>query len=283
MRFWQRIIENQSKCRVLILLAVGAVCVQAFAQTLTPLPPPSGNLLPLPGAAPTPSLPSLSAVPSLAALPTIPEPSSAPAAPLATGEVPAPTKLPELSVITAAPEPPSPEAAQVAAAQKASGVLPAPAAEVAAAFPQGLPALPLPGITPPAPPLPGEAAVALPEVQVEQAAQASKPKTWMGALAPSIIPPQTNFQYKRAVLPGVIYRSSYDPANRHLPQRVTREDYEALLFTSVARNDVEAARALLNAGTGLEAQNAEGETPLAVARRAGAVEVAALLVARGAQ
>jgi hypothetical protein len=152
--------------------------------------------------------------------------------------------------------------------------------------PQGLPNLPLPNsiampdasITPPSLPT---AAVSLPEINVEKA----KPKvaTWQTKLAPSIIPPQTNFNYKRVQLPDSIYATQYDRDNSHLPIRVTREDYEALLFTMVAKNDIDATRALLNAGTGLEVTNSYGETPLTVARRSGATEVAELLVARGAK
>ncbi len=112
---------------------------------------------------------------------------------------------------------------------------------------------------------------------------APKGKTWETRLEPSITPPKTNFNFKRVVLPEVIYRSDYSRDNNHLPRRMTRDDYADLLFGSVARNDVEATRALLNAGTGVDVTTESGETPLALANRAGAVDVAALLVARGAR
>lgn len=154
---------------------------------------------------------------------------------------------------------------------------------------QGMPSLPLPtaialpntSIVPPALPSIPLAAVSLPEINVEQA----KPKvqSWQTKLAPSIIPPQTNFNYKRVQLPESIYATQYSKDNSHLPIRVTREDYQALLFSVVAKNDIDGTRALLNAGTGLEVTNSYGETPLAVAKRSGATEVAELLVARGAK
>jgi hypothetical protein len=106
-------------------------------------------------------------------------------------------------------------------------------------------------------------------------------KSWQTKLAPAIIPPNTSFRYKRTVLPETIYSKRYDRRNAHLPRHVAREDYIALLFTSVARNDLEATRALLNAGTDPRAVNAQGETPLMMAQRLGAREVAALLAVRG--
>jgi ankyrin repeat protein len=203
----------------------------------------------------------------------------------------------------AAPSTASPEAGEAALAAKvSSGEKPAdtsatpnvntPPSPIAG----GLPSLPgLPGL-PGLPTAGGDAAsaatipaIALPEIQVDQQAQppaiARKPKlkTWMTKLAPSIIPPATNFNYKRDALPEAIYRTQYDSDNQHLPRRMTRDDYAGLLFTSVAANDVEATRALLNVGTGLQVVNSYGETPLATAKRIGAVDVAALLVARGAR
>jgi ankyrin repeat protein len=65
--------------------------------------------------------------------------------------------------------------------------------------------------------------------------------------------------------------------------RVTRQDYERELFQTVATNNLNGTRALLNAGTDINAKNHYGETPLQVARRAGAVDTANLLMARGAR
>ncbi len=106
-------------------------------------------------------------------------------------------------------------------------------------------------------------------------------KTWLTKLAPAIVPPETSFNYRREVLPPTIYRDAYAARNRHLPRAVMRQDYEQLLFASVTRNDVETARALLNAGTNINAMAVTGETPLMVARRIGAHATAELLYARG--
>ena len=56
-----------------------------------------------------------------------------------------------------------------------------------------------------------------------------------------------------------------------------------MLFSVVAKNDINGTRALLNAGTGVDVTNSYGETPLQVAKRNGARDVAELLVARGAK
>ena len=133
-------------------------------------------------------------------------------------------------------------------------------------------------ITPPSIPV---APTSLPEIHVER--QQHKVQTWQTTLAPSYRQPSTaDYHYRRVQLPANIYASQYDTANSHLPARETREEYEALLFSMVAKNDINATRALLNAGTGLEATNSYGETPLMVAKRTGATEVAQLLTARGA-
>lgn len=118
---------------------------------------------------------------------------------------------------------------------------------------------------------------ALPEPKPEK----PKEKTWLTKLAPSVIPPETRFNYRRDLLPAPIYRTGYDERNQHLPRAVTRQDYENLLFASAARNDVETTRALLNAGTNINVVASNGETPLMAARRSGAQATAALLFARG--
>ena len=122
-------------------------------------------------------------------------------------------------------------------------------------------------------------ALTIPEIRVVR--EKAPLKTWQTKLAPAIIPPKTNFIYKRELLPEAIYRSAYGKENRHLPARATREQYEWLMFTSIAKNDVETTRSLLNAGTSLKAINMYGETPLMFAERTGARDVAALIQARG--
>lgn len=295
----------------LVTLIVGGLCVQAFAQSPTLSPPAVPALPPLPTlpaqsnsnppALPEINLPASPPTPTLAALPVVPQAPVPTAAPTPNDPSVTSEKMPELTVVKTAPAattetvPPaieevlSPEAAETAAAEKASGVTPTVAANTTASAvsPPGLPELPLPNLTSTNPPIANGdlPAISLPEIQVDQQVAKPKPKiiTWQTKLAPSIIPPKTNFNYKRDQLADVIYRNQYNSDNSHLPLRVTRDDYENLLFASVTRNDIETTRALLNAGTGLQATNAAGETPLAAAKRAGAVDVAALLMARGAR
>lgn len=305
MRYFSQITGLQLKQLGLVTLIVGGLCAKALAQSPTSSPAPILALEPLPGlpalggspppALPVVNLPTTPTSPTLAALPNVPQ------APAANSPALTLEKLPELSVVktppaplaaepaVAEPAPPTPEATETVAAEKASGTeAVANTDSVGQLPPQGLPELPLPGAIGS-----GEGAIAgaalpaisLPEIQVDQPFEAPKPKikTWATKLAPSIIPPKTSFNYKRALLPELVYTTQYSRDNQHLPSRVTRDDYERLLFASIAKNDVEATRALLNAGTGLAATNEAGETPLAAAKRAGSEDVAALLVARGAR
>ncbi len=119
------------------------------------------------------------------------------------------------------------------------------------------------------------AATLLPDIDVPASAPATR--SWMTKLAPAVIPPKGNFNYKRQVLPGAVYRTAYDRDNQHLPAAVTRDDYVRLLYARVAANDVDATRALLNSG--LEANKNHA---LAVARQYGAHDTERLLLARGA-
>ncbi len=119
----------------------------------------------------------------------------------------------------------------------------------------------------------------LPEITVP--AVKPKGKTWRTTLAPAIIPQETNFHYRRELLPATIYRHEYAEPNKHLPLAMHREDYANQLFESVVRNDVQTTRALLNAGTPVNVVASNGETPLATALRAGSTATAQLLIARG--
>lgn len=268
------------------LLCVGC-CLSAFAQT---------------------SPEALPALPGLPALPLVPS------APVAASPSADPAKV-TATPATSSALPPLPETK--AAAEKAPAVtgsktpprntladLPAPQPEVAAA-PAAIPALPSvpdlpvpsqPEAAPPipaetlpetaamaVPPMPGaeETATSIPEIKVVR--EKAEKKSWQTTLATTVVIPKTNFNYRREQLPEVIYRTRYSRENDHLPRRITREDYANLLFHSVARNDVNATRALLNAGTSLNVTTPYGETPLMLARRSGAVEVAQLLEARGAR
>ncbi|MES2984673.1 MAG: hypothetical protein V4735_05755 [Pseudomonadota bacterium] len=249
--------------------------------------------VPSASAAPSPASPGSGAAPAQATALANPPAVEGEGAPTIT-TAPAKSKglplgaLPPLPEIAAPPEPESAEAgSQVATPTPVMPLGGMPKPDIAK-LPAGMPMLPLPGgATPMAPlstatTLPAGLTPSIPEITVEQ----DKPvaKSWMTTLAPPPPPPQTRFNYRRNVLPPVLYRTGErDLQNPHLPALYTRDDYANLLFRSIASNDVEATRALLNAGTGVNVTNVAGETPLALARRTGSVEVAALLIARGAR
>ena len=128
--------------------------------------------------------------------------------------------------------------------------------------------------------LPVPAATALPEVKAAAVDDKPKVKSWEMPMVRAK-EPRDDYNYKREVLPGTIYRQSYNDKNQHLPRLITRQDYENLLFYSATKNDVETTRALLNAGTNINAVSMNGETPLMVAQRSGATSTAGLLMARG--
>ena len=108
-------------------------------------------------------------------------------------------------------------------------------------------------------------------------------KSWEVVLESPPPPVEISFNYRRVLLPNTIYRVSYNDDNEHLPLAVTRQDYEGLLFASVMKNDVEATRALLNAGTDIRAINNYGQTLLSAAHMVGAQATERLLLARGAR
>lgn len=123
----------------------------------------------------------------------------------------------------------------------------------------------------------------VPEVDVEAPPKFKMGgRTWTTKLAPAIVPMNTSFNYRRQVLPDAIYRTQYDRENRHLPTRVTREDYTRILIERVAANDINGTRALLNEGLSVNTTDGYGQTLLAVARRTGARDTERLLIARGA-
>jgi len=107
-------------------------------------------------------------------------------------------------------------------------------------------------------------------------------RTWKTTLAPAVRPVRTNFNFRRQILPNEIYRSSYDKENRHLPTARTREYYVQLLIGSVARNDLNGTRALLNTGISVNTTDASGVSLLSIARQYGARDTERLLIARGA-
>lgn len=252
---------------------------------------PSAAITPVPTTPGTPSvLPDLAAAiaPPLAiagntALAPLPANSAAtptPASPTKNGAAP---PLPLPSPLADLP-PPLPESSDPASARTALPPLNnAPAPGTAEAPPP-----PPPDLNVPVPLLPtvtasknAPNATALPEVNVTS--EKPKRKSWETVLAPTVIPTRTRFNYRRVVQPATIYRAQYSADNSHLPPAVSREQYVALLFQRVAANDVEATRALLNAGIRVDETDGSGQTPLAIARQSGARDTAALLLARGAR
>lgn len=304
MRIAGQSIDFKMKRLVLALLAICGICMHAVAQTPTNALPPLAALPALPGATTnTTSVAALPAPTSATAVPQAPVPASPP---IPAGLLPKPyttteTKSEPKADPNIAPAemdlPPVVLDAEGAIARPTATARPEPEtpttvlgieAPVPLAPPPSLPglALPVPGTTPTdsaATQLANDTATSLmgPQVPGKDDNNAGK-RSWETTLEPTEVHPTTKFIYKRSIMPGEIYRTEYNRDNRHLPKRVTRDDYANLLFTSVAKNDVEATRALLNAGTGLEITTVHGETPLALAQRVGATEVTQLLIARGA-
>ena len=239
--------------------------------------PTSGVTIPLPSATPVTLKTPANTLPPL---PGTEGSKTPPLTPLA--QLPAPQ--PEATEATTAPTPATtPVASSALPALPGIPALPVPGATTTVPTSTALPTLPVPGAT-------TDVAATLPEVKVDTLGKEEKTekeekkvKSWETKLAATPIAPLPNFRYKRELLPELIYRTSYNRDNDHLPRRVTRDDYAKLLLSSVARNDVEATRALLNAGTAVNVTTPDGETALALAQRVGATEVAQLLTARGAR
>lgn len=91
------------------------------------------------------------------------------------------------------------------------------------------------------------------------------------------------FNYKRQHLPETIYRREYNGANRHLPLARSELDYDIATFHAVARNDLNAVRAMIeHGGRNLKMRNAEGRTLVEVASQYRAHAVMRYLLAKGA-
>ena len=107
--------------------------------------------------------------------------------------------------------------------------------------------------------------------------------TWKIPLKQTSRPVETNFNFRRVTLPSTIYRSEYDRGNRQLPLAQTNQLYDHYFLLAVARNDLNAIRALLaNGYRDVNMFNAEGDTALILAIRHNAIAAARLLIARGA-
>jgi hypothetical protein len=94
--------------------------------------------------------------------------------------------------------------------------------------------------------------------------------------------PLVRFNYKSQHLPETIYKKQYNTHNKHLPKAYYPEDYDQLAFSAAAANNLNAVRALLNAGRDIEMRNEHGETLVMVATRHGSRDVLRYLLAKGA-
>lgn len=214
----------------------------------------------------------------------------APSIPAAATSSATPTAAPATTAATTAPPPPlgglpPPPTADTAAkpadakdtaskqvdAQSSAGKEDEDITPLPASFTERLKAAPTGIVLPPA--------LKLPKVH-EHAI--TRPRTWHAKLKPVVKPRSISFNYRRQLLPGTIYKPSYDAENRHLPTAVTGEDYDRWFLESVANNDINATRALLDRGRDANMVNAEGDTVLVMALRYGAYDTARLLLARGA-
>lgn len=254
-------------CAMAAILATGFHVSAAWAQS------PPLALPPLPGAPKAPTAPS-APNPSFIAKPATTENATTPAA--AAQAAPKPTS-PDASAEALAP--PAPNESADSPIPSASNTLPPPVLNLEGP----VPALPAPSaVTPaqPSVPMPTPLPVAQ---KPKQEAKKQPAITWTTTLAPSIVPPRLGYNYRRFVLPSEIYSRAYTIENQHLPMAQTREDYGRWFLQSVARNDIDAARAFLNSGVPVDTANENGETALALAERYGAEDTARLLIARGAR
>ncbi len=281
---------------ICLLVSWSGVATTAVAADTLGLPAlPTLPTVPEPTKAPTPEDKVNQSGTKTVAAPTAPEPAApaAPSAEVATTGVPPLPSLPALPNEAPATTTPKPADDSAAFGKPAATTPPTvPGIEVPAVPGASTSDVPPPLVPPElaTTPLPtAEANAKEKEVHMsifgnrteEPTAPAPKKQTWKTRLAPTAKVPALYFNYKRTLLPETIYRDEYSRVNRHLPPRMTREQYAALLFDSVARRDMEATRALLNAGVSPAVRNAYGETPIAFAERMGAMDIAALLNARG--
>jgi hypothetical protein len=287
--------------RLVTLLMGGLGAASAYAQAPTFSAP---ALPPIPGAPPMPgnASPAIPASPGIVSPPgldisRVDAPPSPGLSDLTQLPVPGATNkdsAPHDDALADLPPPVAPESSEIPSTVTPPSLTTAPAPSNNIAMPLPVPPPPMPGgLSLPSPPgmatasdtdsdaIVIPASSAIPDIDVADDAPARK--SWQTTLKPVSTAYDTKFNYRRALLPGAIYRAGYDKENQHLPTRITREDYVKLLFENAATNNIDGTRALLNAGTDINATNPRGETPLMVARRYGAVDTASLLMARGAR
>lgn len=90
----------------------------------------------------------------------------------------------------------------------------------------------------------------------------------------------TYFRHER--LSSAIYKPKYNIHNKHLPVEHTLQQYDALVFLTTSRDDINGLRALLDAGRKVNVVNHAGDTPLLVAVKHNAINATRLLIARHA-
>jgi len=95
--------------------------------------------------------------------------------------------------------------------------------------------------------------------------------------------PLDRFNYRKQRLPETIYKKEYESRNRHLPRARYPDDYDRAAFSAAAANNLDALRALVNAGRDINMRNAHGETLVMVATRHNAHDTLRYLLAKGAE
>jgi hypothetical protein len=88
--------------------------------------------------------------------------------------------------------------------------------------------------------------------------------------------------YKYERLPDPIYAKYYTKGNKHLPRARYEQDYDALAFTTIRRDDMNGLRAILNTGRSANMVDANGDSLLITAVRYNAINAARLLLLRHA-
>jgi len=164
---------------------------------------------------------------------------------------------------------------------------------------KGTSPLPVPPLPLELPPLPGENSLSLQNTE-------NKPQEKEAVLPPAPVKeiqpeekPRAKVRHKRIVrkeskphfasqgslyfrserLPSTIYRKSYNGANHHLPMARYEQEYDALVFVTAERDDLNGLRAMLGTGRKVDMVNRAGDTPLLAAVKHNAINTARLLLA----
>lgn len=91
------------------------------------------------------------------------------------------------------------------------------------------------------------------------------------------------YDYRTTILPSSINKKVYGEENQHLPKVFYNEEYSALLFVAVAKNNVQDIKALLHKEADINAQDSRnGYTPLIYAVKNNKINAVRYLITRGA-